>query len=305
MLTGIVGFEWRYQTRQVVFAAAAAAFALMGFALVATGYGPEAVNVNSPFVVAQATGLLSLPAIFVLTLFCTGAVQRDTEHRMAEIVYGTAVGKTRYLLGRFAGALLVSATVFAMAELGMLLAPLLVVVEPERLGRVDVAAYLWALLVVGLPNLVFVGTLLFAVAALTRSTLATCVGAVFVYALYFVCALLVGSPLLAGAAPLSAGALGRAALIDPFGISALYQQTRYWTPEMRDTRHLALGGSLLLNRVLWLAVSAAVLAGVHRRFSLRVATGAKPARSAAAEVPPGSIPVYRPAVVGGRGASWR
>lgn len=305
MLTGIIAFEWRHQTRQAVFAAAALAFLAMGFALVATGYGPPEVHVNSPFVAMQATGLLSLPAIFVLTIFCAGAVQRDAEHRMAEIVYATPVGKTRFLFGRFAGALAVSATVFAAATLGMLLAPPLAAVDPARLGPADVPGALWALLVMGLPNLVIAGSLVFAVAALTRSTLAAYVGAVFLYALYFVCAVLVQSPMLAGAAP-SADALARAALIDPFGLSALFEQTRWWTPAMRDTRHLALEGRFLLNRVLWLAVSAAVLAVVHRRFALRVAAGAKRPRSIEeADDAPSSIAAYRPVDVGGRGAQGR
>lgn len=306
MLGHLIAFEWRYQTRQVVFAAAAAAFALMGGALVAAGYGPPAVNVNAPFVIMQSVGLLSLPAIFVLTIFCTGAVQRDTEHRFAEIVFGTPVGKSRYLFGRFAGALLVSATVFAFAALGMLVAPHVVVVDPERLGRTDVVAYLWALLVIGVPNLVFAGTLVFAVAALTRSTLATYVGAVFLYALYFVCAMLIGSPLMAGAAPSSASALARAALIDPFGLSAIFEQARYWTPEMRNLRAPALAGHLLLNRALWLAASAAVMALVHRRFELRVGPAGKrgwqPSAGDEDAAAPGAS--YHPVAVGGRGAQW-
>ncbi|MET0395371.1 MAG: M1 family aminopeptidase [Longimicrobiaceae bacterium] len=305
MLAGIVGFEWRYGTRRLSFAAAAAAFLLMGFALVATGYGPEAVNVNSPYAAVLATGLLSLPSIFVLTIFCTGAVQRDAEHRMAEIVFGTSVGKTRYLLGRFAGALLLAAAVLSTATLGMLLAPLVVTVEPERLGRADVAAYLWALAVVGLPNLVFAGTLVFAVAALSRSALAGYVAGVFVYALYFLCAVLTDSPLLAGAAPASAAAMARASLLDPFGLAAFAEQTRHWTPEVRDTRHLALSGSFLANRVLWLAVSAAVLAGVHRRFALRVPAPAGRARPAAEAGASAAVPAYRPVPVGGPGAQRR
>jgi ABC-type transport system involved in multi-copper enzyme maturation permease subunit len=305
MLASIIAFEWRFATRQAAFWAAAAAFLLMGGALVATGYGPPSVNVNSPFVAMQATGLLSLPAIFVLTIFCTGAVQRDTEHRMAEIVYATPMGKTRYLAGRLAGALLVSATVFAMATVGMLLAPLLVVVDAERLGRMDAVAYLWALLAVGLPNLVFAGAMVFAVAALTRSTLASYVGGVFLYALYFVCALVIGSPLVAGAAPASAAAMARAAVLDPFGLSALFEQTRYWTPEMRNTRYLALEGRFLLNRVLWLSVSFAVMALVHRLFALRVAAGARRRTSSDAAPAPASAAAYHPVAVGGRGTQWR
>jgi hypothetical protein len=306
MIGGMIGFEWRYQARQVTFAAAALGFLLMGIGLVASGYGPQSLNVNSPYVIVQAMGLLSIPAIFLLTIFCTGAVVRDTEHRMGEIVFATRMGKTRYLLARFGGALLVSGAVFCMAAIGLALGPSIVVVEAERLGRTDPGAYLWALLVIGLPNLVVIGSFVFAVAALTRSTLASYVGGVFLYAAYFLCAILVGSPLVASAAPATAEALARGALLDPFGLTAVAEQTRLWTADAREVRHLSLSGRLLANRVLWLAVSAAVLALVHRRFRLRV----DPRRPRASRRPveaeaAGDAPAYAPVAVGGRGAGWR
>ncbi|HEX9936217.1 MAG TPA: hypothetical protein VGB15_03820, partial [Longimicrobium sp.] len=302
MIGGMLGFEWRYQARQVTFAAAAPGFLLMGIGLVASGYGPRSLNVNSPYVIVQAMGLLSIPAIFLLTIFCTGAVVRDTEHRMGEIVFATRMGKTRYLLARFGGALLVSGAVFCMAAIGLALGPSIVVVEAERLGRTDIGAYLWALLVIGLPNLVVIGSFVFAVAALTRSTLASYVGGVFLYAAYFLCAILAGSPLVASAAPTTAEALARGALLDPFGLTAVAEQTRLWTADAREVRHLSLSGRLLANRVLWLAVSAAVLALVHRRFRLRVdprrpRASRRPVEAeAAVDAPP-----YAPVAVGGRG----
>ncbi|HYH80950.1 MAG TPA: M1 family aminopeptidase [Longimicrobium sp.] len=310
MIGGMIGFEWRHQARQVAFHAAALGFLVMGIALVSAGYGPENLHVNSPYVIVQATGLLSLPAIFVLTIFCTGAMVRDTEHRMAEIVFATPVGKTRYLAARFTGALLVSAAVFGMAMVGMALAPLLVVVEPERLGSIDPVAYLWAFVLIGLPNLVVIGALVFAVAALTRSTLASYVGGVFLYALYFLCAIMVDSPLVAGTAPAGVGAMTRAALIDPFGLSAFAEQTRLWAPETRNVRYLSPSGRLLANRVLWLAISAAVLAAVHHTFRMRVNTGrtraAAPSVDASTAVDaPASAEAYAPVAVGGRGAGWR
>jgi ABC-2 type transport system permease protein len=160
--------------------------------------------------------------------------------------------------------------VMAVAALALLLAPLALPVDPARVGAVRPLAYLWALLAVVLPNLVLVGALLFAVATLTRSTLATYVGGVAIYALYFVTALLIDSPLMAGTAPPTREALARAALLDPFGLSAFFEQTRYWTPAERDARPVALAGRMLLNRLLWLGVSAAVLALVYRRFTFRV-----------------------------------
>jgi ABC-2 type transport system permease protein len=295
MLLGILRFEWRYHTRQYTFAAAALALALVAVALVGTGYGPAGVNVNSPYTVMQSLGLVSLLGVFVLTIFCANAALRDVEHGMTELVFSRPVGKPRYLLGRFAGALLAAATAMALAALVLMLAPLVLPVQPERLGAVRPLAYAWAMLVLVLPNLVLAGALLFAVATLTRSTLATYVGGVAIYALYLVCALLVDSPLMAGAAPPTPEGLARAAVLDPFGLSAFFEQTRYWTAPERDVRYLALSGHVLANRALWLAVAVAVLAVAYNRFAFQVSAGgrATKVRSVESELPAPSA-AYRP-----------
>lgn len=301
MLPGLLRFEWRYHTRRATFLVAALALMGCGLALVGTGYGPANVHVNSPYVVAQSLGVLSLLGVFVLTIFCAPAALRDTEHGMTGIVFATPVGKPRYLLGRLAGALLAGTAVLTLAALALLLAPWLLPVAPERLGAVQPLAYLWALLVLVVPNLLLVGVLLFGVATLTRSTLATYVGAVAIYALYLVTALLVDSPLMAGTAPPTPEALARAALLDPFGLSAFFEQTRYWTPAERDTRLLLLSGHLLLNRLLWLSVAAGVLALVYGRFRLEELprrSARKQPKPAALEAVPSSG--YQPVAPGRR-----
>ncbi|MCP3143693.1 ABC transporter permease/M1 family aminopeptidase [Pyxidicoccus xibeiensis] len=286
MLGGVLRFEWRYQTRQVSFWVAAAAFLLLGFVFVQTGYGPDNVHVNSPYTIMQSLGLLSLFSIFALSLFCANAALRDTEHKMEELVYATSVGKLTYLSSRFAGVLLASLAMLCVATLGLLVAPRVVTVDPEQLGRTDVLRYVWALAVMVLPNLVFAASLLFAISVLTRSALASYVGAVFVYALYMVGSLLGDSPMMAGAATQTPEAMARAALLDPFGLSAFFAQTRYWTEHERNTRLLALEGHFLLNRALWLGVSAAVLGFVYTRFAFRVARGTKTGRDDTADAAP-------------------
>src|SRR5207253_6043189 len=156
MLAGILAFEWRYHTRRLTFAATALALAGGSAVLVANGYGPPGVAVNAPYVVTQSLGLLSLFSVFVLTIFCADAALRDAEHGMTELVFSRPVGKPRYLLGRFAGALLAALTVMALAALVLMLAPLVLPVDPARLGAVRPVAYLWALAVLVLPNLLLV-----------------------------------------------------------------------------------------------------------------------------------------------------
>ncbi|NVJ08325.1 hypothetical protein HUW63_24190 [Myxococcus sp. AM001] len=289
----LLRFEWRFQTRQAAFFVAVAAFLGMAFVFVGTGYGPDNAHINSPASVMQSLGFLSLFSSFVLSAFCANAALRDSEHRMEALVYATPISKLTYLSVRLAGALLAALAVFTVAALGLMLAPWVLDVDPERRASWEVLRYAWALTVMVLPNLLFAASLLFAVATLTRSALATYVGAVFLYALYFVGALLGDSPLMAGAAPQTSEAVARAALLDPFGLSAFFAQTRYWTEHERNTRLLGLEGAFLHNRLLWLGVSAGVLAFVHQRFAFRAASGAKPRRIQPEAAAPGRVP-YRP-----------
>lgn len=274
MLRAVVRFEWRYQTRQPVFFAAAALFLVAGFALSVTRLGPENVPVTSSYQVVQCHALLTLFAVFAAAIFGAGGVLRDTEHRMAEIVFSTPVGRLAYLGGRFAGAYLAAVAAVSCSVVGMLLATLTPWIPPERVGPVDVGAQIASLAVVVLPNVLFATAALFAVAAVTRSAVATYVAAVGLYALWFAAALLTGSPLMAASQPGAGGGLG-AALLDPFALASFFFDTRHWSLAEKGSRLVPLGGSLLWNRVVWLAAAAALLAVTYRRFSFRTIGRAK------------------------------
>ncbi|MDB4889382.1 MAG: hypothetical protein JWL61_1237 [Gemmatimonadetes bacterium] len=303
MLRDMMRFEWRYHTRQIAFPVGVLFFFGMGFLLPAIGYGPTGTNLNSPFVVMQSVGLLSLLMIFVLTVFCANAVSRDAESGMREIVFATPMGKLRYLAARFAGALLASLATFSVTIVGLYVGPMIARMDPARVGAAMPLAYLWALVVMALPNILFAAAVIFAVAILSRSVLASYVGSVFLYMLYMVMGMMIGSPLFAGAKPQTPGSMTRAAILDPFGISAFFQQTWYWTPAQRNTQLLALDGYFLLNRVLVIVVALLILALTYRRFSFRAATtGAVRASADAEDALPSSAPYRRVAV---QPASWR
>ena len=269
MLTSLLRFEWRYHTRQASFAAASLFFLLFGFALTASRFGPNNVTVNSSWLVMESTGLLSLLSLFAVAIFASHAVLRDVEHGMLEIVYTTPVGRFHYLFGRFAGAALATLTVTAMSVVGMLAATFMPWIEPERVGAFNLLPYVWSFLVLMLPNVLFATALLFAIAALTRSAVATYVGAVFTYVIYLAVAALTNSPLMAQSKPgVTSG--GLVALLDPFGLSSFFDVTRYWSIAEKNSRFVALTGSLLTNRLLWLAITAAIFAFVYVTFSFRV-----------------------------------
>ena len=269
MLTDVIRFEWRYHTRQISFIAAALFFAGFGFALTATGFGPANVHVNSPYDIAQSLGMVSLAAVFAIALFCANSVVRDREHHFEEIVFSTSVEKFPYLVGRFAGSFLAAFSVFSATAVGMMLAALLPLHDASRVGPFSILPYLWTLLVLVLPGMLVAGVVLFGIATLTRSVLASVVGAVAIYVFYFAAAAFTNSPLMAGSANGASSAAG-ASLLDPFGLSAFFEQTRYWTPAIRNTHLISMTGNFLINRVLWLAFAAIVWFVVYKRFSFRV-----------------------------------
>lgn len=298
---GVLRFEWRYQTRHLTFAAAVAVMAGMGAFMVGSGFGPREVNVNSPYIVMESFGLLSLISVFVLTVFCAGAALRDSESRMTEIVFATPVGKARFLLGRFAGVMLAAMAVMTLTAIATALMPLLGAVDPARVGEFRPFTYLWTLGVLVLPNVLLIGALLFAIALLTRSTIATYVGGVALYGLYWVTALLIDSPIMAQAGSATPEALARAAILDPFGLSAFFEQARYWTPDERNVRLTALSGHFLLNRLLWLAVAAGALVLAYRGFALRVHEGerTKDLKPDSIPAPAGTYRAVEPMIAGG------
>ena len=270
MLRELIRFEWRYHTRQPAFVAAAALFFAFGFIVTATSFGPANVAVTAPWLVMESIAFVSLTSVFAIAVFVANGAIRDTEHRMAEIVFCTPVGRVPYLSGRFGGAFFAALTTLAMAPLGMMLASRMPWLPPERAGALNPLPYLWAFAVMVIPTLLFATSLLFAFAVLTRSPLATYAASVVIYVLYMVCAALTNSPLMAQSRPGSGGPGLLGSLLDPFGMTAFFDVTRYWTVVAKNQRYVALEGGLLLNRVLWIALSFAILAIAYKAFRFRL-----------------------------------
>jgi ABC-type transport system involved in multi-copper enzyme maturation permease subunit len=283
VLKELIGFEWRYHTRQPSFLGTAALFLLVGFGLTASGLGAANIVVSASWLVTETLAVASLFSLFAIAIFAANAIVRDREHRSEEIIFTTPVPRLTFLLGRFGGAFAAAVSSFALAAVGMLIASRMPWLDPARVGPLNAGAYAWSFVTIAIPTLLFSTALLFAVAAMTRSALATYTASVFVYVLYLVCAALTGSPLMAGSRPGGgAGTLG--ALLDPFGLTAFFEVTRYWTIAERNHRFVALGGALLVNRLLWVAVAAAILFVIARTFSFRTrATKPRKTRSVALE----------------------
>ena len=267
MLRQIVRFELRYQLRQPLLWATAGIFAALSFVASSTDAleigGPiGALHRNAPYVVVRMLGGMSLFGIFIVVAFVATSALRDFEWGTHELVFSRPVRPRDLLLGRFVGSLIAACGCFAFAALGLVLGGLMPWLDPARVGPFDLRPHLFALGALVFPSFVIFGAFFFALATRVRHVMA-------------VYAVLVGLLVAYAAAGAMFGDLegqGRAAVLDPFGLTAFELQTRYWTVAERNTRLPALAGALLSNRLLWvgLGLSALTLAVARFRYDQTV-----------------------------------
>jgi ABC-2 type transport system permease protein len=253
MLREFFKFELDTQLRQPLLWVCALLFGALAFGATTTdaiviGGSIGNVNRNAPVVVAQLLGAFSLMSIFVVTIFIAGTVLRDSEVGISDMLFATPMKKRDYLVGRFAAGLTACLFIFAFIVLGMVLGPMMPWVDLQRVGPFPGAAYLWALGVLVVPNLFFVGALLMLLASTTRSIMLVYVGVLAFFVLWIV----------AGRFTSNIDNEWIAVLADPFGIRALGRAVRYFSTAESNAGLPGIAGYMLANRLLWAAIALAL-----------------------------------------------
>jgi ABC-type transport system involved in multi-copper enzyme maturation permease subunit len=272
-LAEVFRFEVRYHLRQPLFWIVTLCFFALTFMAettdaVSVGGGIGNVHRNAPAVIFVMMLTMSVIGVFVSTAYVASSAQRDFEYGTHELFLSKPLPKTHYLLGRYAGSLLVAFLVFLGPALGILVGSFMPWLEKERLGPVQPGAYLFALFVLVLPNLVLTGSLFFLLALRTRSLLGTYLGVVGFLALYFTALVMFGDFQYRKVA----------AWIDPFGGAAIDEATRYWTVIERNGRLPDLAGTLLWNRVAVTALGLVILVAAIASFRPAASVGRLPQR---------------------------
>ena len=129
-------------------------------------------------------------------------------------------------------------------SLGILLAKYMPWSDRERWEAVIWTAHLKGILLFALPDTFFTAAILFAAAVVWRRDIAPFVAAIL---------------LLAGRAVTLSLLQGPQwdrirSLFDPFAVNAFLVVTKYWTVADKNILSLSLGGLLLWNRLIWIAV---------------------------------------------------
>ncbi len=245
----------------------------------------ENADRNSPYTIQSMYGALSIISIVIIAAFANGAASRDFAYNTHQILFTKPISKPAYIFGRYWGAALVAVIPSLGVSMGILLAKYMPWIEPENWGPINWSAHLWGIMVFAVPNAIIATALIFAVAVYTRSTIAA-----FVSAIVLIVGAAIASSLVSN---LDNQML--AALADPFGETAFRETTKYWTVADRNTQFVTLTGSILANRVLWLAIAMLALAAAYLRFSFSERSSGKRKRADYGEVtaPMAAIPVVQ------------
>ncbi|MDN2713182.1 M1 family aminopeptidase [Janthinobacterium sp. SUN118] len=298
-------FDLAYQLKQPLLWVFAVILALMALGATSSdsiqiGGAIGNINRNAPTVVAQLLAIFSLLAMLLVTVFIAGAVLRDSDFGMADMLFATPMRKWDYLFGRFGAGFVACLAIFVCIAFGTMLGPLMPWVDPQRVGAFALHTYAWSFAVLVIPNLLFIGALLMLLAATTRSMLLVYVGVLGFFVLWG-----------------TAGAFTRdinnewiAVLLDPFGIRAFGRMTRYFTAAEANAGLPPLSGFLLANRLLWLGIAAVLFtatvllfkpqrAGTGKRLFGQYKASADATFAAAPSQLPRSVPAFTAAT------AWR
>ena len=285
MVLTIAGFEFRQRLRRISTHVYFLVFCGLGylFTLMSGGAVPGAsvnfgtggkVAVNSPYALDVIIAYVTFFGVVVTAAIAGQATYQDVDNHTADFFFTSPITKFDYLGGRFLGALAIQVVIFASVGLGAWIGTLMPWLDATRLGPQRIAAYVQPYCTLVLPNLILLTAIFFALAALGKRMLPVYAGSVILLIGYFVAQQF--STSLTASVP--------AALADPFGGNAMDRLTRYWTPFERNTQLIPLAGIMLWNRLLWLAVGAALLVSTYARFSFSyAAVGSKRRKPVKAE----------------------
>lgn len=268
MFRKMLEFEWHYHTRNVLFYATFLVLFLLGFVATRGGFSFANTYHNSPYIIGYLTGMMSLVLIFSMTVMVAQTQLKDSESKLDAIIYATPVSKFNYLFSRFLSVFVISGLSYAMLMLGVMIGHLFPS-ETQQMGTFSVMDYVVPFLVFAIPNVFLIASLLMVLAWLTRSKLMIYVGGLFIYILYVMGSIFSNSPIFAGASPATPEAMSLMAKIDPFGLAAYFEQTRYWTVFQKNTQIVSMSGNVFFNRSLWMMISLVLLFVSFQLFSFR------------------------------------
>ncbi len=246
------------------------AFSFMGVASESfgpIGSGNGKVLLNGPYANSvQAVGTSLFGIIIIAAIFGT-SILRDFQRDTYQMLFTKPISKFAYLGGRWAGSLVTTVLAFSGCLLGEFVGTLAPWADHTRIGPNHFWWYLQPFLSITVVQIFVLGSLFFALAALSRKIFVVYAQGAALFMIY-----LIGITAFSATRSLERFWSG---IFDPVGFVLLDDITRYWTVVERNSLlfswspHVG-SGVFLYNRLLWLAVGLTSLAAVWALFPMSV-----------------------------------
>ena len=216
---------------------------------------------NAPHVVTIFTSIMCIFGLLFAAAFFNNAALRDSKYNFQEILFSKPIDRFGYFFGRFAAALIISTLplmgVFIGVSLGSAISPIMGWIEPDRFGPLQLSTFISNYLIFVLPNMLFAGSIIYALAHQFKSTITSFVGALVIILAYSISGQFLSD--------LDNETLG--ALVDTFGNRTYGVISKYYTPLEKNTLNPSFSGLMLYNRLIWITFSVLVLVISFTRFS--------------------------------------
>ena len=219
-------FEIRFRTKSVsTYIYFLAWFAFSFLSIASESFGPVGASngkvlLNGPFANSlNDLGACLFGVIIIAAIFGT-SILRDFQRDTYQILFTKPVSKLAYLGGRWAGSFVTTVFAFSGMIFGTYLGTFAPWADHTRIGPNHLAWYLQPFLSINVIQIFFLGSLFFAVAALTRKIFIVYLQGVALFMLY-----IIGLTVFSSTRSLEHFWSG---IFDPVGLVLFDTITRYW-----------------------------------------------------------------------------
>jgi ABC-2 type transport system permease protein len=213
---------------------------------------------NAPFIVAMVSMIaFFFLGLLILAQFAGHAATRDFESRMHPLLFTAAIPNYIYLGGRFLAAFALGSVVMLAIPAGVFAAALFPLEHAELVGPLSAPTYLSTYFLLILPNVFFALAFMFAAAVLSKRGMLT-----YLVALIF-CVFTMASWQIIG---VQDNNWSLASLTDPLVVSKITELKKVWTANEKNTLLPGTQTAILVNRLLWLALSCGILLVTYVSF---------------------------------------
>ncbi len=231
------------------------------------GFSNGKVLLNGPFANAINNTGISLFGIIIIAAIFGTSILRDFQRDTYQMLFTKPISKFAYLGGRWAGSFVTTVFAFSGNLLGEFVGTFAPWADHTRIGPNHLWWYLQPFLSITVVQIFVLGSLFFAVAALSRKIFVVYVQGAALFMIY-----LIGVTVFSATRSLERFWSG---IFDPIGFILVDDVTRYWTVVEKNTLLLswspsAAAGVFLYNRLLWLAIGCISLGVVWSLFPMSV-----------------------------------